>query len=133
MSKIQKTDKEWKAELNPEQFASLREKATEAPYSGEYEYNFDVGTYVCAACKKPLFDSATKFDASCGWPSFYDAKEGAVEFHADSSLGMERTEVICATCGGHLGHVFEGEKFATPTDKRYCINSVSMSFMPSKN
>ncbi|MFS8119456.1 MAG: peptide-methionine (R)-S-oxide reductase MsrB [Microcoleus sp.] len=128
MKKIVKTDEEWKAELSPEQYAVLREKATEAPYSGEYEYNFDVGTYVCAACKTPLFTSDTKFDAHCGWPSFYDAKPGAVEFHTDSSLGMKRTEVVCATCGGHLGHLFVGEKFGNPTDQRYCINSLSLKF-----
>ena len=128
MKKIAQTDAEWKSELSPEQYAVLREKATEAPYSGEYEYNFDVGTYVCAACKTPLFTSDTKFDAHCGWPSFYDAKPGAVEFHTDSSLGMERTEVTCTTCGGHLGHLFEGEKFGNPTDQRYCINSLSLKF-----
>ncbi len=128
MQKITKTDKEWKAELGPEQYAVLREKATEAPYSGEYEYNFDEGTYVCAACKTPLFASDTKFDAHCGWPSFYDAKPDAVELHVDSTLGMKRTEVVCAACGGHLGHLFEGEKFGNPKDQRYCINSLSLKF-----
>jgi peptide-methionine (R)-S-oxide reductase len=128
MARAAKTDKEWQSELTPEQYSVLREKATEAPYSGEYEYNFDAGTYVCAACKTPLFDSGTKFDAHCGWPSFYDAKPGAVELVPDHSHGMERTEVICATCGGHLGHLFEGEKFGNPTDQRYCINSLSLKF-----
>jgi peptide-methionine (R)-S-oxide reductase len=128
--KVNKSEDEWRAELAPEQFAVLREKATEAPYSGEYEYNFDAGTYVCGACKTPLFESDTKFDAHCGWPSFYDAKSGAVEFHRDTSHGMERTEVICATCGSHLGHLFEGEKLGNPTDQRYCINSLSLHFEP---
>lgn len=128
-----KTDAEWKNELSPEAYRVLREKATEAPYSGEYEYNFDAGAYVCGACQTPLFASDTKFDAHCGWPSFYDAKPGAVEFHRDDSLGMTRTEVTCATCGSHLGHVFEGEGFGTPTDQRYCINSLSLKFNPAKS
>lgn len=121
-----KTDDDWKKELTPEQYAVLREKGTEAPFSGEYDSVFDPGTYTCAACGSELFDSETKFDAHCGWPSFYDAKKGAVEFHADGSQGMARTEVTCATCGGHLGHVFEGEGLGVPTDQRYCINSVSL-------
>jgi peptide-methionine (R)-S-oxide reductase len=116
--------------LTPEQFAVLREKATEAPFSGEYDGLYSDGLYACAACGQVLFDSTTKFDAHCGWPSFYDAKPGAVEFRADESHGMVRTEVTCSNCGGHLGHVFEGENFGNPTDKRYCINSLSLSFTP---
>lgn len=130
MDKSQKTDKEWREILTPEQFAILREKQTEAPFSGEYDGLHANGIYACAACGQVLFDSTTKFDANCGWPSFYDARPGAVEFHKDSTLGMERTEVTCANCGGHLGHVFEGEKFDTPTDQRYCINSLSLQFTP---
>lgn len=126
--KMNKTEQEWKDQLTPEQFSVLRDKATEAPFTGEYDSLFDPGTYSCAACGTELFDSAAKFEAHCGWPSFYDAKPGAVEFHTDDTLGMSRTEVTCATCGGHLGHVFEGEGFATPTDQRYCINSVSLKF-----
>ncbi len=132
MTKLDKTDEAWKQELTPEQFSVLREKATEAPFSGEYDSTFDPGTYSCAACGTELFDSEKKFDAHCGWPSFYDAKPGAVIFTPDDTLGMSRTEVTCATCGGHLGHVFEGEGFDVPTDQRYCINSLSLKFTPKK-
>lgn len=119
-------DDKLKQKLSPKQYDVLVNKATEAPFSGEYDSVFDPGTYMCAACGAELFDSKTKFDAHCGWPSFYDARPGAVEFHDDSSLGMKRTEVTCANCGGHLGHVFEGEGFDTPTDQRFCINSLSL-------
>ena len=117
---------EWKKKLTPEQYRILREKGTEAPFSGQYDSVFDPGTYTCAGCGAELFDSETKFEAHCGWPSFYDAKSGAVTFHQDDSLGMARVEVTCANCSGHLGHVFEGEGHGTPTDLRYCINSVSL-------
>jgi len=132
MTKLDKTDEAWKQELTPEQFSVLREKATEAPFSGEYDSTFNPGTYSCAACGTELFDSEKKFDAHCGWPSFYDAKPGAVIFTPDDTLGMSRTEVTCATCGGHLGHIFEGEGFDVPTDQRYCINSLSLKFTPKK-
>lgn len=125
---MKKSDAEWKKELTPEQYRVLREKGTEAPFTGEYDSVFDPGTYTCAACGAELFDSGKKFDAYCGWPSFYDAKKDAVEFHQDDSHGMSRTEVTCANCGGHLGHVFEGEGLDVPTDQRYCINSVSLNF-----
>ena len=131
MQKIQKTDQEWKNQLTSEQYAVLRKEATEAPYSGEYLNLNDKGMYVCAACGTELFDSDTKFDAHCGWPSFYDAKPGAVEFHQDNSFGMARTSVTCATCGGHLGHIFDDAP-DQPTGQRYCINSVSLSFLPKK-
>lgn len=131
--KVTKTDQEWRDQLTPEQYQVLRRKATEAPFTGEYDSVFDPGTYSCAACGTKLFDSTTKFDAHCGWPSFYDAKPGAVEFVADDSHDMVRTEVVCANCGGHLGHVFEGEGYGTPTDMRYCINSLSLKFDPSKS
>lgn len=121
----------WKDRLSPEQYHVLREKGTEAPFSGVYDSVFDPGTYTCAACGSELFASSTKFDAHCGWPSFYDAKPGAVLFHDDNTMGVHRVEVTCANCGGHLGHVFEGEGFGTPTDKRFCINSLSLQFEPS--
>lgn len=124
--------KDYKAKLTSEQYDVLFNKATEAPFSGEYDQEFRSGTYSCAACGTQLFESGKKFDAHCGWPSFYDAIPGTVKFHEDRTLGMTRTEVTCATCGGHLGHVFEGEKFGTPTDQRYCINSLSLQFTPEK-
>lgn len=118
--------------LTDEQYETLFNKATEAPFSGQYDDFYEKGSYVCANCGTKLFESGTKFDAHCGWPSFYDALPDAVKFHNDDSLGMHRVEVICANCGGHLGHVFEGEGFDTPTDQRYCINSLSLQFSPDK-
>jgi peptide-methionine (R)-S-oxide reductase len=123
---------QYRAKLTDEQYDVLFKKATEAAFSGEYDQQFEKGTYACAACETQLFESGTKFDAHCGWPSFYDAKPGAVVFHDDGSLGMKRTEVTCATCGGHLGHVFEGEGPGVPTDQRYCINSLSLKFIPQE-
>lgn len=128
----QKTDKEWQQELAPARYEVLRHKATEAPFSGEYDSLFDAGSYTCAGCEAQLFDSETKFDAQCGWPSFYDALPEAVVLTADDSHGMVRTEVTCAQCGGHLGHIFEGEGHDTPTDQRYCINSLSLKFTPKQ-
>ncbi|HEX6258753.1 MAG TPA: peptide-methionine (R)-S-oxide reductase MsrB [Candidatus Saccharimonadales bacterium] len=120
-------EEEWRKRLSPEQYRVLREKDTEAPYSGALLYNDQAGTYACGACGTPLFDSDTKFDAHCGWPSFYDAKPGAVSFNEDTSHNMVRTEVVCATCGSHLGHVFPDAP-TTPTGQRYCINSLSLAF-----
>lgn len=132
MADLPKSDDEWKRVLTTEQYNVLREKATEPPFSGEYDLLFKDGTYVCAGCNQKLFDSTTKFDAGCGWPSFYDAMPGAVKFVSDSGHGMERTEAVCTRCGGHLGHVFEGEGLGVPTDQRYCINSLSLKFNPGK-
>lgn len=123
----------WNDQLSSEQLVVLKDKATEAPFSGEYDGLYADGVYACANCGQVLFESGTKFDAHCGWPSFYDAKPGAVYLHADASLGMDRTEVTCANCGGHLGHIFEGEGFLTSTDRRYCINSLSLQFTPDKS
>lgn len=131
--KVDKTDEQWREQLTPEQFRVLREKGTEPAFSGELDSVFDLGTYSCGACGTKLFSSETKFDAHCGWPSFYDAIPGTVELTPDDSLGMVRTEVTCATCGSHLGHVFEGEGLGTPTDQRYCINSLSLKFKPEAN
>ncbi|KAJ7694643.1 peptide methionine sulfoxide reductase msrB [Mycena rosella] len=131
----QKTDDEWRAILSPEQasfrarfFRILRQKGTERASTGEYDKHFDEGVYSCAACATPLYKSTTKFDSGCGWPAFFDAIPGAVTRHTDSSWGMERIEIVCTACGGHLGHVFKGEKFDTPTDERHCVNSVSLKF-----
>jgi len=123
-----KTESEWQDELTPEQYHVLREKGTEPAFTGEYDSVFDDGTYSCGACGVQLFASDKKVDAHCGWPSFYDAVDGTVVLTPDDSMGMARTEVICAHCGSHLGHVFEGEGFETPTDLRYCINSISVNF-----
>lgn len=128
------TDAEWKARLTPEEFRVLRQAGTEAPGVGEYTDHFAEGIYVCRACGAELFRSSTKFDAHCGWPAFYAPEgEAAVIKRADHSLGMERTEVLCAQCRSHLGHLFEGEGFNTPTDQRYCINSIALKFDGSNN
>lgn len=120
----------YRQKLTDEQYDVLFRSATEAPFSGAYDSHFQEGTYACAACGQVLFDSESKFDAHCGWPSFFDAKKGTVVFHDDVSLGTKRVEVTCSNCGGHLGHVFEGEGFGVPTDQRYCINSLSLTFIP---
>lgn len=124
---IMLTDAQWKEKLTPEEYAVLREKATEAPYTGEYDQKWDSGTYVCKACGLELFTSDTKFDAGCGWPSFYKSidKSKIIEV-PDNSHGMRRVEVQCARCRGHLGHVFEDGP--DTTGLRYCINSVSLGF-----
>lgn len=129
--KVSKTEDEWKSELTPEQFYVLREKGTERPYTGEYDKFFEKGVYVCAACGNPLFESDAKFDSHCGWPSFDQAIEGSTIEQKDNSHGMRRTEVMCANCGGHLGHVFNDGPKET-TGERFCTNSVSIKFIPAK-
>ena len=127
---IQKSEAQWKKELTPEQFEVLREKGTERPFSGKYVNTFEKGIYVCAACSNLLFYSDAKFHSDCGWPSFDKAIKGSVTYITDSSFGMSRTEVNCAKCGGHLGHVFDDGP--TKTGQRFCTNSVSVKFIPSK-
>jgi peptide-methionine (R)-S-oxide reductase len=128
---VEHTDEEWRGKLTREEFAVLRKAATERPGTGEYEHDKRVGVYRCKACSAELFRSETKFDSHCGWPSFYAPLAGdAVEYVEDRSMFGKRVEVRCATCGSHLGHVFEGEGFGTPTDQRYCINSISLVLEP---
>ncbi|QWC84947.1 peptide-methionine (R)-S-oxide reductase MsrB [Nocardioidaceae bacterium] len=130
---VRKSDSQWRAELTAEEHAVLRQGGTERPFVGEYVETRTRGVYRCRACAAELFSSAAKFDAHCGWPSFFTPLAGdAVELREDSSLGgaRTRTEVLCATCGSHLGHVFEGEGYDTPTDQRWCINSISLTLEP---
>src|SRR5438874_11864414 len=125
MTKVQKTETEWRAELTPEQYHVLREKGTERPFSGEYDHTFDPGTYTCAGCGAELFASDAKYDSGCGWPAFSGpANQEAIEEESDRSPFMRRTEVLCASCGGHLGHVFPDGPH--PTGLRYCINSAAL-------
>lgn len=127
MEKVHKTEAEWRAILKPEEFRVLRQAGTERPFVGEYTDTKTVGVYHCRACGAELFRSETKFDSHCGWPSFYAPTDSdAVILREDDSLGMRRVEVLCAACDSHLGHVFHGEGYGTPTDDRYCINSVSL-------
>jgi len=125
VTKIARTDTEWREALSPEQYRVLRQKGTEAPFSGEYDHTFEPGSYHCAGCGAVLFESDTKYDSGCGWPAFYaPAADGAIDEESDTSYGMIRTEVMCAACGGHLGHVFPDGPH--PTGVRYCINSASL-------
>jgi peptide-methionine (R)-S-oxide reductase len=129
--KVEKTEDEWRAQLSPAEYQVLRKAGTEAPYKGEYTDTETEGVYSCRACGSELFRSTEKFHSHCGWPSFYDpADSDAVELISDRTHGMVRTEVRCARCGSHLGHVFEGEGYPTPTDQRYCINSISLKLEP---
>ncbi|MDT0410092.1 MULTISPECIES: peptide-methionine (R)-S-oxide reductase MsrB [unclassified Streptomyces] len=128
---VEKSDQEWREELTPNEYAVLRQAGTEPAFVGEYTDTKTKGVYNCRACGAELFTSDTKFESHCGWPSFFDPKDSdAVELIEDRSHGMVRTEVRCANCGSHLGHVFAGEGYATPTDQRYCINSISVKLVP---
>ncbi len=124
--KLEKSEEEWKKELSEEQYRVLRQKGTEAPHSGKYNLHFESGEYQCAACKAKLFESNNKFESNCGWPSFDDAIEGTIEYVQDRTFGMLRTEILCANCGSHLGHVFDDGP--TPTGQRFCVNSASIDF-----
>ena len=127
--KIQKSEEEWKKELTDAQYTILRKKGTERPFTGAYNMHFENGTYHCAGCDTPLFESHTKFDAGCGWPSFDAPIKGNVTYILDKSHGMIRTEIVCSSCNGHLGHVFNDGPTATGT--RYCVNSISIDFKKS--
>ncbi|MFL5885354.1 MAG: peptide-methionine (R)-S-oxide reductase MsrB [Thermoleophilaceae bacterium] len=130
-AKVNKTDEEWRQELSPEQYEILRQKGTERPWSHDYNNEKRSGTYRCAGCGAELFPSDTKFESGSGWPSFYaPAEDEAVETERDASLGMVRTEVLCSSCGGHLGHVFEDGP--NPTGLRYCINGCAIELDPNE-
>lgn len=123
-----KSEEDWRAQLSPEQFRILRKKGTEMAGSGKYDAHYPKeGVYTCAGCDSPLYKANTKFKSGCGWPAFFDAIPGAIDRHVDRTFGMKRIEITCSACGGHLGHVFEGEGFPNPTDERHCVNSVSLN------
>ncbi|GAB3584484.1 peptide-methionine (R)-S-oxide reductase MsrB [Calidifontibacter terrae] len=131
MTKVTKTDQEWRDQLSAAEYAVLRQGGTERAFTGEYTDTETTGVYSCRACGVELFRSTTKFHSHCGWPSFYAPSENDnVTLIKDTSMGMVRTEVRCASCDSHLGHVFEGEGYETPTDQRFCINSVSLTLDP---
>lgn len=123
---MERSETAWKEKLSPEQYRVLREKGTEAPHSGKYNLHFEEGEYKCAACETKLFESDSKFQSGCGWPSFDKAIEGKIEYVQDKTFGMIRTEILCANCGSHLGHVFDDGP--TETGQRYCVNSASIEF-----
>ena len=130
---VVKSDEEWRQQLTAEEYAVLRQAGTERPFTGEYTDTKTVGVYECRACGAELFRSDTKFESHCGWPSFYAPQDtDAVILREDWSMGMARVEVLCANCHSHLGHVFEGEGYPTPTDQRYCINSISLRLDPAE-
>ena len=130
---VARSDVQWQQILSPEEFHVLRQAGTERPFTGEYWDTTTEGVYSCRACGSELFASTTKFDAGCGWPSFFaPLAEDRVRYISDESLGMKRVEVRCANCDSHMGHVFEGEGFKTPTDLRYCMNSLSLTLRPAQ-
>lgn len=123
------TEDQWRAQLSPEQFHVLREAGTEAPGTGKYDKHYpEKGVYNCAGCDTPLYQAKSKFKSGCGWPAFFDAIPGSITQHDDDSDGRKRIELRCAKCKGHLGHLFKGEGFPTPTNERHCINSISINF-----
>ncbi len=129
--RVVKSEQEWRQQLSPDEYAVLRQAGTERPFTGEYTDTKTTGSYECRACGAELFRSDTKFESHCGWPSFFDpADSDAVLLREDRAMGMKRIEVLCGSCHSHLGHVFEGEGYATPTDQRYCINSISLKLVP---
>ena len=130
---VTKSDAEWREQLSADEYAVLRQAATERPFTGEYTDTKTEGVYNCRACGAELFRSTEKFESHCGWPSFFDpSSSDAVILRPDHSMGTTRTEVLCANCHSHLGHVFSGEGYPTPTDQRYCINSISLRLVPSE-
>ena len=130
---MQKSEAEWKSELSREEYHVLRQSGTERPFTGEYVDTKTVGVYTCRACGQELFRSDAKFDSHCGWPSFYQPTEGdAVTLIEDRTMVMRRVGARCARCDSHLGHVFDGEGYGTPTDQRWCINSVSLRLVPAE-
>ena len=128
---IRKTDAEWQEQLSPEEFYVLRQKGTERPFTGVFNDHYEKGTYNCKGCGQALYDSTSKFDSSCGWPSYDKALPGALEYIKDSTHGMLRTEIVCSQCGGHQGHVFNDGP--TPTGERYCVNTASIDFTKEEN
>lgn len=124
--KVEKSEGEWRELLTDEEYRILRQKGTEMPHTGKYNMHFDEGIYKCAGCQQQLFESSSKFDAHCGWPSFDESIKGTVKYVLDKTQGMTRTEIVCSNCGGHLGHVFNDGP--TETGTRYCVNSVSVTF-----
>ena len=127
---FQRSEKEWKSLLNDEEYFILRQKGTEKPFSGKFNNHSEDGIYVCKGCKQELFDSKSKFESNCGWPSYERSKSGAIEYQKDKSYGIIRTEILCSNCGSHQGHVFEDGP--TKTGKRFCVNSLSVEFQPNK-